>query len=124
MLASPYLENVNFLLGTADVPHIILSLLVAGDSVPAPSIRNLEIIANGRSEDNWLLSASVQSVIRERSVGEHAPGAASLQRLVISHHLIAGMELWYQQAVEEGGLMIIDDPPIPEETFGAPSAEL
>lgn len=115
MLASPYLENINFGVGSADIPHILLSLLVSGDSVPAPSLRNLEVIAHGRADDSWLISATVQSVIRERSVGEHAPGAASLQRLAISHHLITGMELWYQQAVGEGGLTIIEEPPTPEE---------
>jgi hypothetical protein len=88
--------------------------------VPAPSIRNLEIIAHGRGEDGWLITASVQSVVRERSVGEHVPGAAPLQNLVISHHLVVGSELWYQQAVADGGLTIIDEPPIIDEAYGGP----
>lgn len=114
MLSSPYLENVSLVVSTEDLPPLLLALLISGETahpVPAPSIRNLEIVTHGnKSNSNWLPAASVRSLVRERSVNDHMPGVASLKRLVISRHLVEGMEEWYGTAVEDDGLIIIDEP--------------
>ncbi|KAF8309152.1 hypothetical protein DL93DRAFT_2086061 [Clavulina sp. PMI_390] len=108
-MGSPYLESLNLLLDASDLPHVLVSLLSSGDSAPAPSIRSLELISQGRSDDGWLLSATVQSVIRERSVNEHVRNVEALQRLAISRYLVGELEDWYANAVEEGGLMIVEE---------------
>lgn len=115
------MEHVSFSTRATDLPHILLSLITAAESIPAPAIRDLELIALGRGDDSWLLTASAQSVIRERSIDEHVQGAAALQRLAISQQMISGQEEWFQQAV--GALTIIEEEPGEEEVYIGPTGE-